>query len=89
MIVLKTIQTGFVNFYTNKFRTPDAEDRILSTNVAATWIYKNPVGVDFHDANAKIKSILMDTFFGDAKIGVYSYSVQQTLHDMGLAVLEK
>jgi urate oxidase len=90
LIVLKTTQTGFINFYRNEHATlPDAEDRLLATNVAATWLYSSPSGVDFHAAAAKVKSILMDTFFGNAKLGVYSYSVQQTLHDMGVAVLNK
>jgi len=60
---------------------------LLATNVSATWLYSTPSGVDFHASAAKVRKTLLDTFFGDARLGVYSYSVQQTLHDMGVAVL--
>lgn len=90
LIVLKTTQSGFVNFYRNEHTTlPDSEDRVLATNIAASWIYTNHIGVDFNSVVSKIKSVILNTFFGDAKAGVYSYSVQQTLHDVGVAVLKK
>lgn len=38
LIVLKTTQTGFAGFLKNEHTTlPDVHDRLLSTNITATW----------------------------------------------------
>lgn len=87
LIVLKTTQTGFENFYRNEHTTlPDAKDRLLGTNISASWLLGDK-NLNFNEIRRKISEAMTETFFGNAQRGVYSYSVQQTLHDMGVASL--
>lgn len=41
------------------------------------------------DKYTDVKKVLIDTFFGPTKGGVYSPSVQSTLYDMAKAVLAR
>jgi urate oxidase len=46
--VLKTTQSSFTDFIQDEYRTlPDANDRIFSTLVTATWEYSTANDVDF------------------------------------------
>jgi len=46
--VLKTTQSAFTDFIQDEYRTlPDANDRVFSTVVTATWEYSTANDVDF------------------------------------------
>jgi urate oxidase len=46
--VLKTTQSAFTDFIQDEYSTlPDANDRIFSTIVTATWEYSTANDVDF------------------------------------------
>lgn len=81
--VLKTTDSAFRDFYRDQYTTlPDTDDRIMATLLSAEWAY---VSGD-HDWNAlhsQVKNQLLESFAGHRSLGV-----QQTLFDMGAAVLE-
>lgn len=87
--VLKTTQTGYEGFLHDRFTTlPDVRDRIVATSVTATWRYSSAPPC-FGSAYESIKSAFLDAFYGPAKGGVYSPSVQYTLYQMAKGALEQ
>lgn len=82
--VLKSTGSEFHGFPRDRYTTlAETSDRILATSVTATWRY---VGVD-HDYDALylgIKDSLLTTFSN-----VHSLALQQTIFEMGKAVLER
>lgn len=83
LTVLKSTGSGFVGYPKDAYTTlAETEDRILATNVSTRWRY-NTVDLDFNAAYADIKSIILSTFTAE-----YSKALQQTLFQMGQAVLE-
>jgi urate oxidase len=92
MDIMKTTQSGFVNFHKCKFTSlPEVADRILGTSVDATWYYnRNKIsrgGVDFNAISSAVQTALINTFAGPSDKGVYSKSVQQTLYEMAESAL--
>lgn len=80
--VLNSTGSAFVNFDRTEFTTlPDAEDRILSTEMEAEWTFPAVEG-DFPAANARIIAALLEVFATH-----FSPSVQRTLFEMGEAAL--
>lgn len=86
--ILKTTGSGFGGFYRCPLTTlPDIEDRILSTDVSATWKFDAqaanagsiPYTAIFHDIHKTIVSIFCKTF---------SVSVQATMWEMGQKIVE-
>ncbi|XP_046643712.1 uricase-like [Daphnia pulicaria] len=78
--VLKTTQSSFVNFVNDDYRSlPDASDRVFSTVITSRWEYST-VNVDFCKAWNTVKDAIMKVFAGPADKGIYSPSVQNTLH---------
>ena len=90
--VLKTTQSGYEGFLHDAFTLlPDTRERILATSMSGTWTYGN-LDVSTMDFDAIYDAVIrtcMETFFGDVSKGVYSPSVQFTLHEMGQAVLRR
>ncbi|CAG8665879.1 1733_t:CDS:2 [Acaulospora morrowiae] len=90
LLVLKTTGSAFYGFLRDKFTTlPETNDRILSTNVDATWTYNIPSvasvkNIPFDDIFDSIRSITLKTFATDN-----SASVQATLYLMAKLALEK
>lgn len=89
--VLKTAHSGFVEFVSDRFRTlPDVADRIFATSVRAEWRLSSadpPKTVELADHRAQraaIRATLVEAFARHE-----SLAVQQTLHAMGVAVLER
>lgn len=82
LLVLKTTQSSFSGFVRDRFTTlPEADDRILATNVSAYWTY----GSGEHDWNHLhdvIRRSMLETFARHD-----SRSVQETLYAMGEAAL--
>ncbi|XP_042215490.1 uricase-like [Homarus americanus] len=88
MRVLKTTQSAFVNFVSDEFRTlPDMKDRIFSTIVSSSWQYNKHKGVDFGKIWVTILKIINDKFSGPPDTGIFSPSVQNTVHLIQQAAL--
>nr|AFK45861.1 unknown [Medicago truncatula] len=95
--VLKTTKSGFEGFVRDKYTIlPDTREGMLATEVTALWRYsyeslysvpKKPLY--FTEKYLDVKRVLLDTFFGSPKEGVYSPSVQATLYQMAKAALNR
>jgi urate oxidase len=86
LVVLKSTGSEFHGFLKDRYTTlAEADDRILATSLTARWRYQlaggNPKSWD--DAHAQIRQILLERF-----AEVHSLALQQTLWEMGKAVLE-
>lgn len=87
--VLKTTQSGYEGFLRDEFTAlPDCKDRILATSVTASWKY-SAQPADYDAAYNAAKTAISEGFFGPARGGVYSPSVQYTLWEMGKLVLQR
>jgi urate oxidase len=85
LLVMKTTQSGWENFYRDRFTTlPDTNDRILATSITASWTY-GEIGahLDFDHLWRGVRARILATFTDH-----YSPSVQNTLYRIGRAVLE-
>ena len=85
--VMKTARSAFAGFPRDRYTTlPETDDRILATQVAATWRYApaavSGAGFDFDGAFDRARRALL-TAFADHD----SASVQQTIWVMGRAML--
>jgi len=95
--VLKTTQSGFEGFVRDRYTIlPETRERMFATEVTASWKYPYESlsslptkQLYFMDKYTDVKKVLIDTFFGPTKGGVYSPSVQSTLYDMAKAVLAR
>jgi urate oxidase len=84
LLVLKTTQSGWENFYREQYTTlPDTNDRILATTVTASWSYGENTYLDFDRRWRGVRDRILATFTDH-----YSPSVQNTLYRIGKAVLE-
>ncbi|XP_016469505.1 uricase-2 isozyme 1 [Nicotiana tabacum] len=93
--VLKTTKSGFEGFIRDKYTMlPETQERMMATEVTASWRYSfeslsslplKPLY--FTERYMDVKEVLLNTFFGPSKGGVYSPSVQATLYEMAKAVL--
>ena len=87
--LLKTTKSGFVNFVQDGYRSlPDAEDRILSTVFEATWTYRNIDGLYFCRSFREVEKALVDNFAGPNSTGLFSASVQKTMYDAQVTILD-
>ena len=81
---MKTTQSAFVGFVDDEFRSlPDMNDRVFCTIVDASWTYVTG-GVrrpDYDGCWATVRDTILQVFAGPAERGVFSPSVQKTLHD--------
>lgn len=81
-VIAKTTESGFENFHRDEFRTlADTDDRILATQMAATWRYTAET-IDFPAARRSVMDAMIARFLDH-----YSRSVQETLFFMGEAAL--
>ncbi|XP_043484195.1 uricase [Leptopilina heterotoma] len=88
--VLKTTQSSFTDFIQDEYRTlPDANDRIFSTEVIASWDFSTSLNVDFDNVWYTVKNCILENFAGPPKTGIYSPSVQNTLYRAEKHVLDK
>ena len=83
--IAKTTESGFANFHRDEFRTlPDTDNRILATNLTATWRYTDRLNRDFNVLRKQIREQLLTTFLDH-----YSRSVQETLYRMASAAIQR
>jgi urate oxidase len=82
LVVLKSTGSEFAGFLTDRYTTlAEATDRILATALTARWRYAG-VDVAWGDAFGQVRQILLERF-----ASVHSLALQQTLWEMGSAVL--
>jgi urate oxidase len=83
LVILKSTGSEFTGFMEDKYtRLQPTTDRVMATSLVATWRYAG-TEADWNATYATIKSILTSTF-----ATVHSLALQQTLFEMGKAVLE-
>ncbi|GAB3558260.1 urate oxidase [Actinopolyspora lacussalsi] len=84
LVVLKSTGSEFWGYPKDRFTTlGETEDRILATAVTARWRYLRN-DVDWAKSFGSIRETMLETF-----ATTHSYALQQSLHEMGKAVLEK
>uniref|UniRef100_A0A3Q3W546 Uricase n=1 Tax=Mola mola TaxID=94237 RepID=A0A3Q3W546_MOLML len=90
MTVLKTTQSGFEGFLRDRFTTlPEAKDRCFCTSVYARWRYNRAQDVNFDAAWKCVKETIIEKFAGPYDRGEYSPSVQKTLYDTQVLILNR
>ena len=86
LVLLKSTGSEFAGFLTDEYTTlAETHDRIMSTSLVATWQYTGSSidsGVDWDKTWADVRTILVERF-----ANVHSLALQQTLWEMGSAVL--
>ena len=83
LVVLKSTGSEFAGFLTDRYTTlKETHDRIMATSLVARWRYSG-TDVDWNAAYAQIRSLMLAKF-----AEVHSLALQQTLWEMGKAVLE-
>ena len=84
LVVLKTTGSEFRGFLTDRYTTlQETSDRIMATSLIARWRYLG-TDVDWDATYAGIRAVLLARF-----AQVHSLALQQTLWEMGKAVLER
>jgi urate oxidase len=83
MVVLRSAGSEFHGYLTDRFTTlPETDDRILATAVTARWRFA-ALEVDWAESFSAARQALLQAFARH-----HSLSLQQTLYQMGRAVLE-
>jgi len=83
LLIAKTTESGFSDFDESEFRTlADTDDRILATDLSASWWYTTATN-DYAADRVAVVSALLRRFTDH-----YSRGVQETLHLMGQAALD-
>lgn len=83
LVVLKTTDSEFHGYIKDRYTTlPETRDRIMATSLTARWRFAG-TDADWSGCYPGIVAALTKTFAGH-----HSLSLQQTLYEMGKAVLE-
>ena len=84
LTVLKTTGSEFHGFPRDRYTTlAETTDRILATDVTAKWRYAGTGVPDFNAVYASVRAELLDAF-----ANTHSLALQQSMFQMGRAVLE-
>ena len=84
LVVLKSTGSEFWGYPKDEYTTlAETEDRILATAVTARWRYLS-TDVDWAKSFEAVRSAMLEAF-----ATTHSYALQQTLYEMGRAVLER
>ncbi|HLQ53257.1 MAG TPA: urate oxidase [Streptosporangiaceae bacterium] len=82
LVLLKSTGSEFSGFMKDPYTTlPETTDRIMATSLTARWRYASDPA-DWGDCHARIRRLLIERF-----AVVHSLALQQTLWEMGKAVL--
>jgi urate oxidase len=82
LLILKTTGSAFKGYLRDRYTTlKETDDRIFATILKAEWSY-NTAGVDFNATHLKARDAMLRVFAEN-----FSDAVQQTLYQMGDAVL--
>jgi urate oxidase len=83
LVLLKSTGSEFWGYLEDDYTTlEETHDRVMATSLAARWRYL-PDDVDWAKAYADVRQIIVEKF-----ATVHSLALQQTLYEMGKAVLE-
>lgn len=83
LVLLKSTGSEFAGFLTDHYTTlAETHDRIMSTSLVARWRYSGTDGIDYDTTWADARRIMVERF-----ASVHSLALQQTLWEMGGAVL--
>ena len=84
LVVLKSTGSEFADFLVDEYTTlPPTHDRVLATSLTVEWTWAPGAEPAWGAAYAAIRATLLDRF-----VNVHSLALQQTLWEMGRAVLE-
>ncbi|MFL6028127.1 MAG: factor-independent urate hydroxylase [Friedmanniella sp.] len=84
MVLLKSTGSEFAGFLTDPYTVlQPTHDRVMATSLVAKWRFTSHRGIDWEASYLGIKQILVRHF-----AQVHSLALQQTLYEMGKAVLE-
>ncbi len=84
LVVLKTTDSEFAGFYEDRYTTlQPTTDRVMATSVTAQWWHAADDDVEWGSAFEAARTALCEAFAAS-----YSYALQQTLFEMGSAVLD-
>jgi len=84
LVVMKTTGSEFSGFLTDRYTTlAETSDRILATSLTARWRYQGRQPKSWDEAYEHIRQVLLERF-----ATLHSLALQQTLFEMGRAVLE-
>lgn len=84
LVVLKSTGSEFKGYLKDEYTTlAEADDRILATSLVARWRHSG-TDVDWNKAYDSVRDTLLELF-----ATTYSRALQETLHAMGQAVLER
>ncbi|XP_008327056.1 uricase [Cynoglossus semilaevis] len=90
MKVLKTTQSGFEGFLRDRFTTlQETKDRCFCTSIYSRWRYNKVQDVDFDAAWKCVRDTIVEKFAGPYDRGEFSPSVQKTLYESQLLILER
>ncbi|SHJ98755.1 urate oxidase [Pseudonocardia thermophila] len=83
LVILKSTGSEFAGFLKDRYTTlEETHDRIMATSLVARWRYTS-TDVEWDKTRTDVRRILIDRF-----ADVHSLALQQTLWEMGKAVLE-
>jgi urate oxidase len=84
LTVLKSTGSEFHGFLTDRYTTlPETRDRVLATSLDVQWRYAAADVVDWASSYVAARAVLLSSF-----ATTHSHALQQTLWEMGRAVLE-
>jgi len=90
LTVLKTTQSGFENYLHDSYTLlPGTRERCMATQMKLEWTYADGAkSIDYAAVRSVLRSEMLRGFFGPAKGGIYSASLQATIYDAGCLVLK-
>ncbi|WP_394552818.1 factor-independent urate hydroxylase [Agromyces sp. MMS24-JH15] len=84
LVILKSTGSEFRGFYEDRYTVLEpATDRVMATSLVASWRFTE-TGLDWNAVHEGVKHVLVARF-----ATVHSLALQQTLYEMGRAVLEE
>ncbi|APE37464.1 urate oxidase [Nocardia mangyaensis] len=85
LVLLKSTGSEFADFLTDEYTTlAPTHDRVLATSLIVQWRFAETSGFDWDEVYDGIRATLLELF-----ATTYSKALQQTLHAMGTAALER
>ncbi len=85
LVVLKSTGSEFRGFLADRYTTlADTDDRVLATSLVVQWRSDPTPAEDWYEQHGRVRDRLLATF-----AALHSLALQQTLWEMGRAVLEE
>lgn len=84
LVLLKSTGSEFAGFLSDEYTLLEpTHDRVMATSLVAQWRFTATTGIPWNEVYAGVKALLVKRF-----AVVHSRALQQTLYEMGKAVLE-